>query len=178
MQLNYQSQNSTQTLGEAIEEYQGYLTSMGRNVLSDDISDDDSIWLYHDATHAIFGQNTTLEDETALDFWVLFGASFSWKLLRKYQQVPEIENLTKALTLKMGITFLPKLYWRNKKVIWTVIQHSRRMKKKWPLKLPPELLSKTLKELREEYGITVLNEKQKTPTRVTEFDYSVVSNMT
>ena len=78
----------------------------------------------------------------------------------------------------MGITFLPKLYWRNKKVIWTVIQHSRRMKKKWPLKLPPELLSKTLKELREEYGITVLNEKQKTPTRVTEFDYSVVSNMT
>ena len=178
MRLKYQSQDSTQTLGEAIEEYQRYLTYMGRNVLTDAVSDDDSIWLYHDATHAIFGQDTTIEDETALDFWVLFGTSFSWKLLRKYQQVPEIGNLTKALTLKMGLMFLPKLYWRNKSVIWSVIQHSRRMKKKWPLKLPPELLSKTLKELREEYGITVLNEKQKTPTRVTEFDYSVVSNMT
>ena len=178
MLLEYQNQDSTQTLGEAIEEYQRYLTYMGRNVLTDAVSDDDSIWLYHDATHAIFGQDTTIEGETALDVWVIFGTTFSWKLLRKYQHVPEIGNLGKAVTFKMGALFLPKLYWRNKGVLWRVIQHSRRMKKKWPLKLPPELLTKTLKELREEYGITILTDKEKTPTRVTEFDYSVVSKMT
>ena len=73
--------------------------------------------------------------------------------------------------------FLPKLYWRNKSVLWTVIWHSRRMNKKWLFEFPREFLSKTLQELREEYGITVLTAEQKTPTRVTEFDYSVVRDM-
>jgi hypothetical protein len=51
------------------------------------------------------------------------------------------------------------------------------MNKKWPFEFPREFLSKTLQELREEYGITVLTAEQKTPTRVTEFDYSVVRDM-
>ena len=177
MQLTYKGQNSTQTLGEAIEEYQGYLVNIGRNVMKDTDAHDDPIWLYHDATHVIFGQDTTIEDEAALDFWVFFGTTFSWRLLRKYQRVPEIQNLNKAVRSKLGIMFLPKLYWRNKSVLWTVIWQSRRMNKKWPFEFPREFLSKTLQELREEYGITVLTAEQKTPTRVTEFDYSVVRDM-
>ena len=177
MQLTYQNQNSTQTLGEAIEEYHRYLANMGRNVIKDTDSHDDPIWLYHDATHVMFGQDTTIEDEIALDFWVLFGTMYSWKLLKKYTEVPEIQNLGKAALSKLGLMFLPKLYWRNKSVLWMVIRQSRRMNKKWPLAFPREFLSKTLQELREEYGITVLTTEQKTPTRVTEFDYSVVRDM-
>ena len=177
MRLKYQSQDSTQTLGEAIEEYQRYLTYMGRNVLTDAVSDDDSIWLYHDATHAIFGQDTTIEGEAALDFWVLFGTTFSWKLLKKYQQLPEIKDLSRALVSELGLTFVPKLYWRNKRVIWTVIRHTRRMKKKWPFELPSTLLDRRLNDLREEYGITVLTSEQKVPSRLTEFDYSIVSEI-
>ena len=104
MRLKYQSQGSTQTLGEAITEYQRYLMYMGRNVLTDAVSDDDSIWLYHDATHAIFGQDTTIEGETALDVWVIFGTTFSWKLLRKYQQVPEIGNLDQSNCIQRWVS--------------------------------------------------------------------------
>ena len=175
MYLEYQNQNSTQSLREAIEEYHRYLTHIGRQVLADCPEDADPVWLYHDATHAIFGQDTTIEGEAALDFWVLFGTTFSWKLLKKYQQLPEIKDLSRAVVSELGITFIPKLYWRNKRVLWTVIRHTRRMNKKWPFELPLALLDRRLSELREEYGITILTCQQKIPTRMTEFDYSIVS---
>ena len=97
MDLEYQNQNSSQTLREAIEEYHRYLTHIGRQILTDSPEDTDPIWLYHDATHAIFGQDTTIEGEAALDFWVFFGTTFSWKLLKKYQQLPEIKDLSLSL---------------------------------------------------------------------------------
>ncbi len=177
MYLEYQNQNSKQTLREAIEEYHRYLAHIGRQILADGPEDLDPIWLYHDATHAVFGQDTTIEGEAALDFWVLFGTTFSWKLLKKYQQIPEIKDLSRALVSELGITFIPKLYWRNKRVIWTVIRHTRRMNKKWPFELPLPLLDRTLSDLREEYGITVLTTGQKIPSRLTEFDYSIVSEL-
>ncbi len=108
MYLEYQNQNSHQTLREAIEEYHRYLTHIGRQILTDNPEDTDTIWLYHDATHAIFGQDTTIEGEAALDFWVFFGTTFSWKLLKKYQQLPEIKDLSRALISELGLTFIPK----------------------------------------------------------------------
>ena len=175
--LEYQNQNSHQTLREAIEEYHRYLTHIGREILTDSPEDPDPIWLYHDATHAIFGHDTTIEGEAALDFWVFFGTTFSWTLLKKYQQLPEIKDLSRALLSELGLTFIPKLYWRNKRGIWTVIRHTRRMKKKWPFELPSSLLDRRLNDLREEYGITVLTSEEKVPSRLTEFDYSIVSDI-
>ena len=177
MYLKYQNQNSNQTLREAIEEYHRYLTHIGRRILTDGPEDADPIWRYHDATHAIFGEDTSIEGETALDFWVFFGTTFSWKLLKKYQQIPEIKDLSRALVSELGITFIPKLYWRNKRVICTVIRHTRGMKKKWPFELPSMLLDRRLNDLREEYGITVLTSEQKVPSRLTKFDYSIVSEI-
>ena len=78
MELIYQSQNSQQTLREAIEEYHRYLTHIGRKILTDSPDADNPVWLYHDATHAIFGHDTTIEGEATLDFWVFFGSDFSW----------------------------------------------------------------------------------------------------
>ena len=112
-----------------------------------------------------------------MDFWVFFGTTFSWKLLKKYQQLPEIKDLSRAVVSELGIIFIPKLYWRNKRVLWTVIRHTRRMKKKWPFELPSTLLDRRLNDLREEYGITVLTSEQKVPSRLTEFDYSIVSEI-
>ena len=177
MHLEYQNQNSTQTLREAINEYHWYLTHIGRQILTDSPEDADPIWLYHDATHAIFGQDTTIEGEATLDFWVLFGTTFTWKLLKKYQQLPEIKDLSRAVVSELGITFIPKLYWRNKRALWTVIRHSRQMNKKWPFELPSVLLDRRLYELRTEYGITVLTSEQRIPSRITEFDYSIVSEI-
>ena len=178
MHLEYQNQNSTQTLREAIEEYHQYLIQIGRQILADSPEDTDPVWLYHDATHAIFGQDTTIEGEATLDFWVIFGTNFSWRLLKKYQQLPEIKELSRAVVSELGITFIPKLYWRNKRALWTVMRNTRRMNKKWPFELPIALLDKKLDDLRAEYGITILTSEQKTPSLPTKFDYSIVSKIT
>ena len=175
MELIYQSQNSQQTLREAIEEYHRYLTHIGRKILTDSPDADNPVWLYHDATHAIFGHDTTIEGEATLDFWVFFGSDFSWKVLWEYQQIPEIKELSRAVVGQLGISFIPKLYWRNRKALWQVIKSTRKMHKKWPFEPPTEFLNRTLADLRQEFGITLLTAEQRTPSQVTNFDYSIVS---
>ena len=175
MELIYQSQNSQQTLREAIEEYHRYLTRIGRKILTDSPGADNPVWLYHDATHAIFGHDTTIEGEATLDFWVFFGSDFSWKVLWEYQQIPEIKELSRAVVGQLGISFIPKLYWRNRKALWQVIRNTRKMHKKWPFEPPTEFLDRTLADLRQEFGITLLTPKQRTPSQITDFDYSIVS---
>ena len=66
--LQYQQQDSTQTLREAMTEYHSYLRAIGRKTLTDD-KGGDAVWLYHDATHAIFGQDTTIEGEAGVGFF-------------------------------------------------------------------------------------------------------------
>lgn len=52
MPLEYQNQDSEQTLLEAIDEYHAHLQAIGRKIQTD-AQGADPIWLYHDATHAI-----------------------------------------------------------------------------------------------------------------------------
>jgi hypothetical protein len=174
MHLDYQNQESGQTLREAMAEYHRFLAAIDRAILSD--SNDEKIWLYHDATHAVFGHSTSIEQEAALDFWVLFGTNFSWKMLREYREIPEIKALSGAIISELGLSFVPKLYWRNRKVLWQVFRNTRRMSKKWPFEVPSEFLDRTLSDLRREFGITLLSPQQRVPSRLTEFDYSIVSN--
>lgn len=176
MELAYQSQNSQQTLREAVNEYHHYLMCIGRKVLFDLDDGTKSVWLYHDVTHALFGHDTSIEGEVTLDFWVLFGSDFSWKTLREYQQIPEIRELSRSIIAQLGISFIPKLYWRNRRALWQVIQNTRKMHKKWPFEKPEEFLDRTLADLRQEFGITLLTANQRTPSKVTGFDYSIVSN--
>ncbi len=174
MHLDYQNQESGQTLREAMAEYHRYLAAIDRTILTD--SNDEKVWLYHDATHAVFGHSTSIEQEAALDFWVLFGSTFSWRMLKKYSDIPEVKGLSQAIVSQLGLLFVPKLYWRNRKVLWRVFWNTRRMSKKWPFEVPSAFLDRTLSDLRREFGITLLSPQQRAPTRLTEFDYSIVSN--
>lgn len=176
MELAYQSQNSQQRLCEAIDENHHYLTRIGRKVLFDLHDGTTSVWLYHDVTHALFGHDTSIEGEATLDFWVLFDSDFSWKILREYQQIPEIRELSRSVVGQLGISFIPKLYWRNRRALWQVIKNTRKMHKKWPFEKAEEFLDRILAALRKEFGITLLTANQRTPSKVTGFDYSIVSN--
>ena len=175
MELSYQQQDSQQTLREAIEEYHRYLTHIGRKILSDSPDNAKTVWRYHDATHALFGHDTSIEGEATLDFWVLFGTDFSWQVLREYQQIPEIKNLSRAVITQLGVLFIPKLYWRNRRALWRVFRNSRQMTKKWPFEMPVESLDRTLADLRAEHGIKLLTPEQRKPSQVTYFDYTIVS---
>ena len=69
--LNFQNQDCNTSLQEGIDEYRSYLRKNNRYVLGEQVSDSEK-WgiLCHDATHVIFGLDTTLEEEAMLDCWV------------------------------------------------------------------------------------------------------------
>ena len=61
------------------------------------VDSQDSRLILGNATHVIFGMDTSLEQEAGLDTWLLFGCQFNWRYLRGYAQLPEIKALYKAL---------------------------------------------------------------------------------
>ena len=72
--LNYQEESCELTLKEGIEEYRKYLRANNRHVLGENCSEDEKVTILgHDATHVIFGLDTSLEEESMLDCWVIFG---------------------------------------------------------------------------------------------------------
>ena len=156
--LAFQDQDYQGTLREGIEEYHRYLTTLGRTIGTDEAH---GIWTFHDATHVIFGHDTTLEQEASLDFCVFLQCRFKWRDLVAYNGDPVIQALFKSLISELGYTAPLVSYWRNRKVIWRIFRRSRQLKKKWPFKFPPEWLDRSVIELREEHGIVVLSHDEK-----------------
>ena len=91
--LSFKNQNCSLTLREGIEEYNDYLRANGKEVLAQ--LRDSSIVQDHDVTHVIFGLDTTLEEESLLDTWVLWCCSYRLSHLMSYSKQPEIKDLYK-----------------------------------------------------------------------------------
>ena len=115
--LNFQNQDCKLSLQEGIEEYRSYLRKNDRHVLGEQVSDSEK-WgiLCHDATHVVFGLDTTLEEEAMLDCWVFFGGNnfqalkdyFSGKIDFKETKVRlSIQELSQAAILRfLGASWL------------------------------------------------------------------------
>ena len=86
MNLRYQQQDCDLTLGEGVAEYHAYLEAIGRKAMVDHAGS--RLILEHDATHVIFGMDTSLEQEAGLDTWLIFGCQYRWRYLRGYAQLP------------------------------------------------------------------------------------------
>ena len=71
--LPFQDNTQDMTLREGIEYYRNYLVQNNRKILSDEPGS--NLIRDHDATHVIFGLDTTLEEESMLDTWVIWGLS-------------------------------------------------------------------------------------------------------
>ena len=155
--IKYTQQESTQTLKEGLEEY--YSTNPQQ---VKEFSDRIPVLADHDITHVIFGLGTSIEEESLLDTWTIRGTDISWKEIYEYAFDKEFKNLTKIIVKDQG-------GWFN--VIKVVIKciplkikiHSNRipmMKKKWPYSnVTEEMMSMCIKDLRNEYGIKVLDYK-------------------
>ena len=154
MHLRYQEQDCDLTLREGVAEYHAYLQSIGRKVMVD--RSDSRLILEHDATHVMFGMDTSLEQEAGLDTWLIFGGQFKWRYLRGYAQLPDIEALYKALTRDGGWFLLLKLYWKCLGLKWRIIRRTRRMIHKWPFQFPEDWLDQSVATLRARHGINIL----------------------
>ena len=164
--LNFQNQDCNLSLQEGIEEYRSYLRKNNRYVLGEQVSDSEK-WgiLCHDATHVIFGLDTTLEEEAMLDCWVFFGGNY-YQILRDYFSgkinFKETTEKVKILLKDVGYTKYTFLYLKVMVKKWPIILfRCFRMKKRWNYYFSQELLEKNLKEIREEFHIKILSPSER-----------------
>jgi len=159
MHLNYQQQHCAMTLREGIEEYRAYLIAIDRKVMLD--GEESRLLLEHDATHVIFGMDTSLEQEAGLDSWLFFGCQWRLSYIREYGKLPEIKALYRALWTEFGWRGLARLYWKTLRVKWRVFVRSRAMSKRWPYQFPTPWLDRPIDELRREHGVVILSEEER-----------------
>ena len=159
VKLSFQDQSCELTLEEGLEEYRAYLQANGKKQLID--KPGSQIIRDHDATHVIFGLDTSLEQESLLDSWVLRGCQWKFKELFAYQKLPEIKELNKYFKKELG-------YLKLLLVVFKLIPFKRRigrrakaMNKKWPFKSPHSLMTQRVCDLREEYGIRILRPEER-----------------
>ena len=80
--LSFQKQQCHLTLEQGLEEYHAFLKANGKKQLID--APGSTVIRDHDATHVIFGLDTSLEEESLLDSWVFSGTEWKLKQLLAY----------------------------------------------------------------------------------------------
>jgi hypothetical protein len=149
-----------------LEIYWNHLQDVGKKQLVD--NENSTVVMDHDCTHVIFGLDSSVEQEMILDRWTKKGTSGYLKyvldFVRLYLKNLEIreairenrKNLIKELgyltLLRLAITTWPKSR--------VVHKRAKKMKNKWGLRCPQELLNKKICDLRNEYGIVILKSEE------------------
>ena len=157
--LDFQNQECSLTLKEGVEHYRAYLNKNGKKVLDD--QEGSLTILSHDVTHVIYGLDTSLEEEQMLNFWVLFGATYTWKEIMAYNGREEVSDFTKDILKEVGLINMVMLTIRSIIPFFQVLRNLRSKKKKWPFVFPDELMDRGVTSLREEYGIKILTPEER-----------------
>ena len=156
--LEYQDQNCSLTLQEGLNCY--YEAFPESTEIFKDNAGSGTLLRDHDCTHVIFGLDISIEQESILDTWVLWGSKWELRYLLGYQKLPQIKQLYKNLVNEIGYFGFIKILWKLGGIKRKVMFRTFKMKKKWPFKMPEEYLSMKISDLREMYGIKVLHPEE------------------
>ena len=164
--LSYQNKSCNLTLKEGIEEYRSYLRENNRHLLGENCSEDEKFnILCHDATHVIFGLDTTLEEEAMLDCWVFFGGNYFQTLKDYFSGKINFKETTEKVEILLKEVGYTKYFFLYLKVMirkWPMILfRCFKMKKRWNYYFSEELLDKSIKELRKEFHIKILTDSER-----------------
>tara|TARA_B100000575_G_scaffold265922_1_gene242853 strand:- start:4 stop:507 length:504 start_codon:yes stop_codon:yes gene_type:complete len=161
--LDYQKQDCDLTLQEGLDCY--YKSFPETTEIFGDNNESGTLLRDHDCTHVVFGLDISIEQESILDSWVLWGSKWELKYLLGYMKLPQIKQLYKDLINEIGYFGLVKILWKLGGIKRKVMFRAFKMKKKWPFKMPEEYLSMKISDLREMHGIKILlpEEMQYTP---------------
>jgi hypothetical protein len=152
--LSFQSQNCNITLAEGLEEYRAYLRTNGKKQLID--KPGSTIIRDHDATHVMFGLDTSIEQESMLDSWVFLGTKWKLKELLAYNKLPELKQLYKDFWHDPGYFKLIMTAIKLLPIKLKIRKRAKQMNKKWPFVSPDFLMNQRVCDLREEFGIKIL----------------------
>jgi hypothetical protein len=157
--LSFQSQNCNITLAEGIEEYRAYLQVNGKKQLID--APGSTIIRDHDATHVMFGLDTSIEQESMLDSWVFLGTKWKLKELLAYNKLPELKQLYKDFWRDPGYFKLLMVAIKLAPIKLKIRRRAKQMNKKWPFVSPDSLMDQKVCDLREEFGIKILTPEER-----------------
>ena len=168
--LSYQNEYSDITLREGIDEYRDYLKKNNRHVLGENCSEDEKLTILgHDATHVIFGLDTSLEEEAMLDCWIFFGGDY-FKVTMEYFKgsldIKETNEKVFDLVKEVGYLKYTYLYLRVIFKKWPKIFFRTRKMKKWSYFFPSDFLEKKISDLRKEFNIKILSPEERKMKKV------------
>ena len=159
--LEFQKQNCQLTLEEGLEIYYNAFEDQESILKGDTLPE---FIFGHDCTHVIFGLGLSLKEEAILDTYTIYGCKNSIKIIIKAAgqifKSKELLNLYKKLIYEHGLIGLLKLVNSSKKSKKIARIKTKKMKKKWSYIVPKSYLSFKINDLRDEYGISVLTEKE------------------
>ena len=168
--LNYQKESCELTLKEGIEEYREYLKANNRHILGENCSEDEKFNIFcHDATHVIFGLDTTLEEEAMLDCWLYFGGDYLKLTKQALQGSLDLEETNKknyVLLKEVGYLKYTYLYLRVMFRKWPKIFFRARKMKKWSYFFPSDFLEKKVSDLRKDFNIKILSPEERKMKKV------------
>jgi hypothetical protein len=154
----YKNQNCSLTLQEGLNEYYKY----NDPIIKEYADKYGSFLVNHDLTHVIFGLGTSLKEESMLDTWTLWATNITWKQIYEYSFNKDLRELTKVLVSELGGWFVVLRGVVKAIPLKLTIIFSRvpKIKKKWPFdSVTEEMLSTSIVDLRDEYGIQILIEE-------------------
>ena len=168
--LSYQNEYCDLTLREGIDEYRDYLKKNNRHVLGENCSEAEKLnILCHDATHVIFGLDTSLEEEAMLDCWVIFGGDV-FKIIKEFYKgsldLKETNEKVYDLAKEVGYLKYTYLYLRVIFQKWPKIFFRTRKMKKWDYFFSLNLLDSKISKIREDYNINILSPDERAMKKI------------
>ena len=109
---------------------------------------------HHDILHVLFGLDTSLRQEALVDLWWIFGTTAQLHDVLEYLQLPE----EKAILDEIGWWRVTLTALRAVPDVFRVAITSHRLKRKWPCRDYSSWLDRKLREIRDEFGVTLLAE--------------------
>lgn len=150
--LRYQQQESVQTLAEGPQEY--YAANVGTVIRPDDMPPGSAaLFRSHDIVHVIFGLNTSLSDEVIADTRGVLASDVG---IGRYLTYVRTNAEAQAIFKELGYA---KSIWVTALAvprIFRAAREARRMTKLWPWVPPASYLTRSLADLRSEFGICVI----------------------
>ena len=152
----FQNQNSQQTLKEALEEF--YSINVQFKNLVEKKSPNATVFQEHDYTHVLFGLGTSIEEESLLDTYVIWGMKFNWGVIIDFYKDPEYKEVIGDIVNKYGGYWgIFKIYLSLMPLKFRVFLRCMKMKKKWHYHdISERLLNRTLQDIRQEYNIVLM----------------------
>ncbi len=159
--LEFQKQDCSLTLQEGLDIYYNAFEDQ-ESILRGDTKTD---YIFgHDCTHIIFGLGLSIKEEAILDTYTIFGCKESLKLFTigvgQIFRSKDLLGLYKKLISEHGIKGLINIVLSSKKSANIARMNTKKMKKKWKYFNPESYLSHKIRDIRDEFGISILSQHE------------------